>query len=78
MMEISWLSEATRWQLKTLKEDQQKAQLLGICAFLTAVTTFLQIKLPFKNQPLRLLSCLNPDRRSDASLIATEFVAGKP
>ena len=38
---------------------------------------FLQTRLPFENKLLRFLSCLNPDRRSDASLRAIEFVASK-
>lgn len=71
------IGEPTRQELKKLKEDQQKAQLLGIRAFFTAVAAFLQTRLPFQNKLLRFLSCLNPDRRSDASLRAIEFVASK-
>jgi len=71
------IGEPTRQELNKLKEDQQKAQLLGIRAFFTAVAAFLQTRLPFENKLLRFLSCLNPDRRSDASLRAIEFVASK-
>ena len=63
------IGEPTRQELKKLKEDQQKAQLVGICAFFTAVAAFLQTRLPFENKLLRFLSCLNPDRRSDAKFI---------
>lgn len=62
------IGEPTRQELKKLKEDQQKAQMLGICAFFTGVAAFLKTRLPFENKLLRCLSCLNPDRRSDASL----------
>ena len=71
------IGEPTRQELRKLKEDQQKAQLLGIRAFFTAVAAFLQTRLPFENKLLRFLSCLNPDRRSDTSLRAIEFVASK-
>ncbi|PFX13024.1 hypothetical protein AWC38_SpisGene22936 [Stylophora pistillata] len=71
------IGEPTRQELNKLKEDQQKAQLLGIRAFFTAVAAFLQTRLPFENKLLRFLSCLNPDRRSDAILRAIEFVASK-
>ena len=64
------IGEPTRQEIKKLKENQQKAQLLGIHAFFTAVAAFLQTRLPFENKLLRFLSCLNPDRRSDASLRA--------
>ncbi|KAK2549148.1 hypothetical protein P5673_030524 [Acropora cervicornis] len=40
------IGEPTRQELK---EDQQKAQLLGIRAFFTAVAAFLQTRLPFEN-----------------------------
>ena len=45
--------------------------------FFTAVAAFLQTRLPFENKLLSFLSCLNPDRRPDASLRAIEFVASK-
>lgn len=70
------IGEPTRLELQKLKEDQQKAQLLGMRAFFIAVATFLQTRLPFENKFLRFVSCLNPDR-SDASLRAIEFVASK-
>ena len=38
---------------------------------------FLQTRLPFENKLLIFLSCLNPDRRSDASLRAIGYVATK-
>ena len=41
------IGEPTRQELRKLKEDQQKAQLLGISAFFTAVAAFLQTRLPF-------------------------------
>ena len=71
------IGEPTRRELKKLKEDKQKAELLGIRSFFTTVTAFLQSRLPFENKLLRFLSCLNPERRSNASLRAIEYVATK-
>ena len=50
---------------------------LNNCQCVAAVAAFLRTRLPFENKLLRFLSCLNPDRRSDASLRAIEFVASK-
>ena len=41
------IGEPTRRELKKLKEDKQKAELLGIRSFFTTVTAFLQSRLPF-------------------------------
>ena len=71
------IGEPTRRELKKLKEDKQKTELLGIRSFFTTVTAFLQSRLPFENKLLRFLSCLNPERRSNASLRAIEYVATK-
>ena len=71
------IGEPTRRELKKLKEDKQKAELLGIHSFFMTVTAFLQSRLPFENKLLRFLSCLNPERRSNASLRAIEYVATK-
>ena len=71
------IGEPTRRELKKLKEDKQKAELLGIRSFFTIVTVFLQSRLPFENKLLRFLSCLNPEMRSNASLRAIEYVATK-
>ena len=71
------IGEPTRQALKKLTEEQQRAQLLGIPAFFTALAAFLQTRLPFEDKLLRFLSCLNPDQRSDASLRVIEFVATK-
>ena len=71
------IGEPTRRELKKLKEDKQKTELLGISSFFTTVTAFLQSKLPFENKLLRFLSCLNPERRSNAILRAIEYVATK-
>ena len=50
------IGEPTRQELKKLKEDQQKARLLRICAFFTAVAAFLQTRLPIENKLLRFFS----------------------
>ena len=71
------IGEPTGRELKKLKEDKQKAELLGIRSFFTTVTAFLQSRLLFENKLLRFLSCLNPERRSNASLRAIEYVATK-
>ena len=71
------IGEPTRRELKKLKEDKQKAELLGIRYFFTTVTTFLQSRLPFENKLLKFLSCLNPEMRSNASLRVIEYVATK-
>ena len=71
------IGQPTRRELKKLKEDKQKAELLGIRSFFTTVTAFLQSRLPFENKLLRFLSCLIPERRSNASLRAIEYVATK-
>ena len=71
------IGEPTRRELKKFKEDKQKAELLRIRSFFTTVTAFLQSRLPFENKLLRFLSCLNSERRSNASLRAIEYVATK-
>ena len=71
------IGEPTRRELKKLKEDKQKTELLGICSFFTTVTAFLQSRLPFENKLLKFLSWLDPERISNASLGAIEYVATK-
>ena len=69
------LGEPTRAELKKLSANQQKAALLGLRSFFSAVSNFLLTRLPLSNKLLRYLSCLNPDRRTQAPLTAIEYIA---
>ena len=65
------IGDATRKALATLQSDKQKHAMLGIRAFFSTTTSYLQQKLPLSNDLLRQLGCLNPKKRDRKSTVTS-------
>ena len=58
------IGETTRSELRKLKSDAQRKAILGMRAFFTTATKFLQTRLPLSNKLLKHLSCLEPKKKA--------------
>ena len=61
------IGETTRNALKPLTPEKQRYVMLGIRSFYKAAISHLQTALPFNNELLRALSCMNPKKRTAQS-----------